>query len=302
MKAAVSTGLLYFVLTKVGARNVIDALGDAGAFSFLFATGLFVLMVFLTSVRWGLLLQRNIGAIELFRLQMLGTFFNTFLPGLVGGDAVKIYYLYKKAGMGTEAVASVFMDRYLGYAALMTLGLISYPFGLGSFYGTWITWVLPSMVAAFTLGSLVVFGLEIGRSRFESLSKVYGYFRSYWSRKAVLAKAMAIGLMVHSISALMVFTLSRGMGEDIPLATLLVFIPVISTLAALPVSVGGIGIREGAMILLLGTVGVEADRATALSFLWYFSMVAGSSLGVTEYIRDKDYIKDAFMPEETGKD
>lgn len=302
MKATVSSGLLYLVLSKVGAGNVISALGDAGALSFFLAIALFVIMVFLTSIRWGLLLGRDIGAMKLFRLQMLGTFFNTFLPGLVGGDAVKIYYLYKVAGMGTEAVASIFMDRYLGYAALMVLGMASYPVGFGNFSDTWIVWVLPSMVVAFTFGSAVIFGLEMGRKRFESLAKIYGYFRSYWSRKALMARALVIGLIVHSISALMVFLLSRGMGEDIPLVTLLVFIPVISTLAALPISVGGIGIREGAMILLLGTVGIEADRATALSFLWYFSMVAGGALGVTEYIRDKDYIKDAFKPEENDTD
>ena len=64
----------------------------------------------------------------------------------------------------------------------------------------------------------------------------------------------------------MSYVLARSMGEKIPLETLLVFIPIISTLAALPVSVGGIGIRKGAMILLMGTAGMEADRATALSF------------------------------------
>jgi uncharacterized membrane protein YbhN (UPF0104 family) len=298
----VSSGLLYLVLSKVGTGNVLKALRDTGVISFVGATGIFVLMILLTSVRWGLLLNRSIGIFKLFRLQMLGTFFNIFLPGLVGGDVVKIYFLHKMAGIGTEAVASVFMDRYFGYAALMLLGLLSYPFGFGHFAGTWITWVLPGMVLAFALGSLVVFGLEIGQKRFKALSKIYGYFRVYRSRKALILKAMGIGLMVHSLSALMVYLLAVGMGEKIPLATLLVFIPIIATLAALPVSVGGIGIREGAMILLLGTVGVEADRATALSFLWYFTMVAGGALGVTEYIRDKDYIKDAFGAEELDRD
>lgn len=317
LKAAFSTGLLIFVLSRVGADNVLKPVGDAeavpfattvragidnvltavrdtGVVSLAAAVVIFVAMIFLTSIRWGLILGHGTGTLKLFRLQMLGTFFNTFLPGLIGGDAIKIYYMHKKAGIGTEAVASVFMDRYIGYAALMLLGLLSYPFGFGHFSGTWIAWMLPAMVMAFTLGSIMVFGLEFGKKQFDFLSKVYGYFRSYRSRRGIMAKALSIGITVHFLSAILVFTLAMGMGDDIPLLALMVFIPIISTLAALPISVGGIGIREGAMILLLGTLGVEADRATALSFLWYFSMVAGGALGATEYIRGKDYIKEAF--------
>lgn len=301
LKLSISSTLIYIVLKKAGPSKVGQALMDTGATAFLVATALFLLMVLLTAIRWGLLLRRNLGWSTLMRLQMLGTFFNTFLPGLVGGDAVKVYYMYKQAGMGAEAVASVFMDRYLGYAALMLLGLLAYPFGMGYFSDTWITWLLPALVAAFAISSVMLFGLEMGK-RFESLRKIYGYFRIYLSRKPAMAKAVGLGLMVHSASAMMVFVLSRGMGEDISLFTLLVFIPIISTLAALPLSLGGIGIREAAMVLLLGTLGISPEHATALSFLWYFAMVAGGALCSVEYIRDKDYIKEAFSADTKGKE
>jgi len=294
LKAAISAVLLSLVLHRAGTGNVIKAVGDTGAAYLVLAVCIFVLVIFLNSIRWGLLLGKGPGALELFRLQILGAFFNTFLPGLVGGDAIKAYYLHKMAGKGTEALASIFMTRYLGYAALMFLGLISYPFGLEYFKDTWITWVLPAMVLAFTLGSFVFFGLEIGEKRSAFLSNIYGYFRRYGSQRKIITKSILIGLVVHYLSALMVYVLAAGIGLDVPLATLLVFIPIISTLAALPVTVGGIGIREGAMILLLGTLEVDAGRATALAFLWYFSMAAGGALGITEYMRSKDYIRDAF--------
>lgn len=199
IKTAVSSTLICIVLSRVGSANVLEALGHADVPSLCAAVLIFLIMILLTSIRWGLLLGRSIATFKLFRLQILGTFFNIFLPGMVGGDAVKIYYLFKMAGIGTEGVASVFMDRYLGYADLMLLGLISYPFGLDHFAGTWITWGLPVLVLTFALGSLFFFGLEIGQKRFEFLSRTYGYFRSYRSRKSLISKAIGLGLVVHAL-------------------------------------------------------------------------------------------------------
>jgi len=55
---------------------------------------------------------RALGSIVFF----IGSFFNTFLPGLVGGDAIKAFYLYKHSGI---SLASVFMDRYIGFTTIM---------------------------------------------------------------------------------------------------------------------------------------------------------------------------------------
>lgn len=301
LKISISASLLAYVLHRAGEgsmaqglASVLKALRHAGIMHFPAAVTLFVLMIFLNSIRWGLLLGRNVGVITIFRLQLLGTFFSIFLPGMVGGDAIKAYYLHKMTGMGTEAVASVFMDRYLGYAALILLGLLAYPLGLPYFAGTWIVWVLPAMALAFAVGSLVVFWLETGGRRFSFMARIYGYFRTYRNSQGIMAKAMSIGLIVHTVSAILVYVLSRGLGESIPLISLMVFIPIVSTLAALPLSVGGMGIREGAMILLLGTQGVDQTQAVALSFLWYCAMAAGGAIGSIEYLRSKDYIRDEF--------
>lgn len=301
LKILISASLLAYVLHRAGAgsmgdglTSVLKALRQVGGIYFSTSVALFVLMIFLTSLRWGLLLKRSIGVLRTFRLQLLGTFFNTFLPGMFGGDAVRIYYLYKKGGMGAEAVASVFMDRYLGYAALMLMGLMAYPLGLPYFSGTWIAWILPAIVLAFAMGSLTVFRIEAGGRRFSFMARIYGYFRTYHRSRDVMAKAIVIGLGVHTASALMVYVLSRGMGQSIPLLSLMVFIPIVSTLAALPLSMGGIGIREGAMVLLLASQGVDQTQATALSLLWYFSMTAGGAIGALEYLRSKEYIKEGF--------
>lgn len=293
LKVSVSAALLFLVLQKAGPARVMEALKQTGPLYFGAAIAIFIVLMFLTSVRWGLLLARGIATMTLFRLQMLGTFFNTFMPGLVGGDAIKVYYIYKQAGIGTEAIASVFMDRYLGYAALMALGLMGYTIGIGQFAGTWVTWLLPALVISFILASLLIFRFEMG-SRFRAFANIYGYFRVYRQRRKALVKAFGIALLVQSLAASMVYLLALGMGLYISPLEVLALVPVVATLSAVPISLGGVGIREAAMVLLLGNLGIDAGQATALSFLWYLSFMAGGTLGAFEYMRSKDYIKDAF--------
>ena len=73
---------------------------------------------------------------------MIGAFFNTFLPGIIGGDAVKGFYLYKATGKVGLALASVFMDRYLGFVVLIAICAIAFPFGYQYLHGSNIEWIL----------------------------------------------------------------------------------------------------------------------------------------------------------------
>ena len=83
--------------------------------AFVAAILLYLLAQFTSTLRWKLLLPRMLGIRKLFSLYMIGSFFNTFLPGLIGGDAVKGFYLYKETGKGSLTLASIFMDRYIGF-------------------------------------------------------------------------------------------------------------------------------------------------------------------------------------------
>jgi uncharacterized membrane protein YbhN (UPF0104 family) len=208
------------------------------------------------------------------------------MPGLVGGDAVKIYYLYRETGKGTQALASVFMDRYVGFTCLMTIGLLAFPFGLKYFQGTWIQWILPAIVLAFLTGSVTVLGLRLGKG-IGFLQDFYDYFHSYRNRRDVLVKAFLLSAGVQVAIIISIYILAIGLGERIPLHMIFIFMPIIAALSAAPVSISGIGIREFSTVLLLGTIGVSAEMATAISFAWFLSIAAGGLTGLYEYLRSK---------------
>jgi uncharacterized membrane protein YbhN (UPF0104 family) len=287
VKLSVSGGLMYLVLARAGVGKVVSLIANINPWAFVFAVLAYVFSQFIASMRWQLLLKDRFSLKRLFPLYLLGTFFNIFLPGLVGGDAVKIYYLYKETGKGTQSLASVVMDRYIGYTSLMIVGLIAFPFGLKYFGGTWIQWLLPGIIVAFFIASLIGFGLRLGKQvRF--ISNFYDYFHSYRRQGRVVAKAMLLSVVLQSVIILSIWVLSLGLDMDVPLHMLYIFMPVIATVSALPISISGIGIREAATVLLLATIDVEPDMATALSFAWFLSICAGGLTGIYEYLRVKE--------------
>ena len=286
LKFIVSASLLYFVFSRAGAAEVAGIMSQINPLSFVGATGIFILMMLLCSIRWGLLLPDHFSQRRLFPLYMIGAFFNIFLPGIVGGDVVKIYYLYKETQKGAQALASVFMDRYLGYTGLMVLGALAYPFGYRSFSGSWITPVLPGIVGMFIITSMVLFLARPG-GRFAFVSKLHDYLHSYWKNRPVLLRALGISLFIHTLSSISVWLIASGLGADIAITTLFVFVPVIATLAALPISISGIGIREAAFVLLLGTQGINPENATAISFAWFLAIAVGGLPGIVFYLRQR---------------
>ena len=215
---------------------------------------------------------------------MIGSFFNTILPGLIGGDAVKAFYLYQVTGRGSLALSSIFMDRYLGFVMLTVICTIAFPFGYSYFQNSPVAWMLPFIVLSFIIASLLFFGLRLGK-RIKILSEFYDYFHSYRNQKGIIVKALLISAFVQFSGILAVYILTLGIGEHVPFLACLIFLPLIIMFAALPISISGIGIREGAFVLFFGLIGIRPDVATAISLSWFLANASGSLLGLIEYIR-----------------
>jgi uncharacterized protein (TIRG00374 family) len=286
LKFAVSGALLTYILRKSGVQNIAAHIRKMDPWYFLASCLVYVLIILLTSVRWGLLLGGAHRTGKLFSLCLIGSFFNHLLPGAVGGDAVKIYYLFRETKDTGKIIASVFMDRYIGYSGLLSIGLAAGLAAFGELSAAGIQWVTPLLFGAFLLGSLVVLGARIGR-RFSSVANFYDYVHDTLRDRPVVAKAYAVSLAVQSLMVFSVYLIARSIGQHLPLATLFVFVPIILTVMAIPISISGLGIRESAFVMLFGLSGIPAEVSTTISFLWFLSMAAASLIGLGAYLRHK---------------
>jgi uncharacterized protein (TIRG00374 family) len=286
IKIAISSALLYIVLSKAGIEQVFSTLRDMSILAFLSAVFLYILAQLISTIRWKLLLPVGLDIRKLFSLYMIGAFFNTILPGVIGGDAVKGFYLYQATGKGGLTFSSIFMDRYLGFVILMAICTIAFPFGYKYIQGSRIAWLLPITVFSFIIASLLIFGLRLGK-RIKILSGFYDYFHAYRNQKGVIGKALLLSALVQLSGILSVYILALGIGQHIPFLACLIFLPLVILFTTLPISISGLGVREGAFVLFLGPVGIRPEVATALSLVWFVTFAIGSLVGLVEYIRYK---------------
>jgi uncharacterized protein (TIRG00374 family) len=286
VKLAISSCLLYIVLAKTGLSQVFATLASIKLPAFISAIFLYVFAQFISTLRWKLLLPDGFRLRKLFSLYMIGAFFNTFLPGIIGGDAVKGFYLYQATGKGSLSVASIFMDRYLGFAVLIAICAVAFPFGYNYLHGSRLEWLLPFIILFFIIGSFLFFGLRLGR-RIKFLSEFHDYFYLYRNQKGVIAKALILSLFIQFAGILAVYFLALGLGQHIPFLAFLIYLPLIILVSLIPISISGLGVREGAFVIFFGLIGVRPEAATAISLSWFITVSAGSLLGLVEYIKYK---------------
>jgi uncharacterized membrane protein YbhN (UPF0104 family) len=214
------------------------------------------------------------------------------LPSTVGGDVLRVSRATTSVGSGDVAFASVVIERLSGFLALPVLtyaGLLIRP----SLLDERRAWIAP-LAATATLAALAVVLTVAGSTR------LAGRFASHanWMRfigavhlgvdrlrrdprhaVAVLSAAIA----GHASLVLSVYCAAHALGIDVPNAALLAFVPAVAMAQVLPLSLSGLGIREGLLVLLLHPLGVPTGRAVGLGLLWYAMTVAVSMLGAPAF-------------------
>jgi uncharacterized membrane protein YbhN (UPF0104 family) len=315
-KVVFSVALLGYLLMKVEWRNIGQAMSVFNPSALLISGGFLVLAIVLSARRWRLFIPSQVDVHRIRSLYFIGAFFNTCLPGIVGGDVIKAYYLShdlrekreKEVGepsagsangsglytINSVSVGSVFMDRFMGLVTLVAVVFAVYPWGFGYLRKTPAEWIVPAFLIAFPLFSLAFFRFRVGR-RFLPLERVHNYFSLCAARKDVLVKALSYSIGIQLLVILSAYIISYGLSIEVSFFSFFVFIPLINILLLIPVSISGIGLREGAFVFFFGTLGVPLEKAVALSFLWFLSQVAASLPGLYQYaLGYKKLKKDLF--------
>ena len=270
VKVAVSIGLLGWVVHAALARDGIDALGArlAGLSWPLLSVAIAVQLaaVFAGVARWRELLGSQGLPLPfpwLARAYLIGRFAGTFTPSTAGLDVYRAIAVARHTGETARAGATIAIEKVVGLLGLSIACVLLLPLGGTRFFG-------PSAIAiAMAIG--VASALVLALLRSGVLARVRTLSRLHLSRVPgrVLARTIALSLASHLLTSAVFAVAAAALGLAVsPLAVLVVGNAiVVATLV--PVSVGGVGVREGVAVALLGTVGVSALDATLVALLGY---------------------------------
>jgi len=295
LKVVISVGGAAFLIYTQDMSQVLQLLKNMNWLPFLVALALMLLGSFVRAYRWGSLvwaLGAHVRWTRLIALYFVGAFFSLFLPTGVGGDAVKMYELSRDEGKTAAAISSVVVDRFLGLMVLFAMALLS----LIGDYKLVIPEVRILIAAVFVVCLAMVLlllqrtwleswgrrlGLDSLLGRFKILRELYQSFHLYGS--AALLRGVGASVVWNFLLIVSYYLLGTAVDIHMSLWYYFLFVPVISAALMIP-SVGGLGIREWATVLLFKQVGVHETQALALALAYDITLLVNGLIGATIYI------------------
>lgn len=293
-KVAVSVLLFAWLFQRVDWNAIGPALGHATPFWILAAAGLLFASHVLASYQWSRLLRAAGITLPFWKVVSyyhVGLFFNNFLPANVGGDLARTLDASRTGSSRASALSTVILDRLLGTVALGCIAVITTipaldHYHLAAAYAGVVVFfagavlalraVLEPRVLAVLERVLSKLGLGRVAPSIERLSTSLAAFRG---QRTLLLSLFAIALGVQVMRIFVHVLFAKALALHIPAAYFFLFVPLLAVIVSLPISLNGIGVREGAGILLFGLVGLDRNSAFALQFGTYLVAVGVSLLG-----------------------
>lgn len=295
-KLLVSIALLGWLLARTPLTALLYEFSRLDAGTLILGAALSLLAWLLSAARWWRIAP-EFRLSDVVRMTFIALFYGTVLPGQVAGDVVKAYRLSASQQYGGHAAAATLVDRGVAMLALFLIGAIAAvrlaqaPTGLR--IALWIGYVGllcggGLLAVPKVRDHLVALTQTNGSGRLaralEFLQRLAHALHDALRRPGRIAVAFMLALAYHAICIAIHMLLGHALGLDPGVAVWCLVYASVSVLMLLPVSVAGIGLREGGYVGLLALFGVNRETALALSFTFLGYALFGALLGLTAEI------------------
>ena len=290
VRAVVSLVVVGVLLALIPFDAVLDALRRVSLWTWLSSVAIFFGGHYLNAMKLRLLLgappagQEAALTAACVRAQYAGLVANLGLPGLAGGDLARAAYLAPTVGVARVAFASV-ADRMIDTATVLLLVAIALPLagmpeaiaGIVRSAGTWVAGAAVAGLVFAAAGAVVLMRVQ----RFAGVAEKMGKAtKALLSRKGAFAGAVVISFSVQSAFVMTNVWLARQVGVTTGLAAWYVAWPLSKLVAVLPISLGGIGVREAALVSLLAPYGAPREAVLASGILWQAVLIVTGLVGL----------------------
>lgn len=296
LRTLVSVGLLAVLIQRVRGSSLLPAFERGRATWLLGALALTLVGILLSTIRWRQVLEAlglHTRTRTLFSHYLAGLFVGNFLPSTIGGDVLRVTRLSAANGDRPDTFASVVLERLTGWLILPVLTILAMVInpGLGQLgAASAVAIAIAAATLVLLVGVLVVAasprlgGRLTGTARWQRFAgAVHLGLRRLREHPGAALSVLAVGFAYQLVVVLTGLLAARSLGLDISLTASLAFMPAVAIAQVLPISLGGLGVREGAFVLFLGPLGVPAASAIALGLLVYGLNLVVSLLGAPAF-------------------
>jgi uncharacterized membrane protein YbhN (UPF0104 family) len=286
LRLCVSGAILTWLALRLDWTQIGESFAHMHFGYWMAALLLYVATQIASALRWRMLAEplgfnRPLGHYSSF--YFIGMYFNLFLPSSVGGDVIRAMYLNGGSGRRLSAFLSVFLDRFSGLLVLLCLACI----GVGLCpvpIPNWVPWSVWGTGLAALVGLLLLPTLAKLMSKFDRVHRLVSGVRLYLDKPGILLSTTGLSLAVQAANVALVWLVGKSINAGVPASYYWVVVPMVTLLTLLPVTLNGMGVREGGMILFLAPLGVPEATAVSMGVLWFLVFTAASVLGGGIYL------------------
>ncbi|HEU4617218.1 MAG TPA: lysylphosphatidylglycerol synthase transmembrane domain-containing protein [Gammaproteobacteria bacterium] len=291
-KCAVAVALVWLIAREIDWSESWREFRSAGFGLVAVVFAMLFVNVFISALRWGLLLRIHSVAYSLWTLSahyFVAIFFNNFLPSNIGGDGYRIYKTLDNERGKTSAVIAVLAERLSGIGVLILLGFGAAqileprtPDSVSFIMAAVAVGAVAAPIAAWTLrsrlpGKLKKLTIDVGE-----------HIDDYGRRPGLTLAAVALSAAFHLMLALAYYLAIRHSGaQHASILELLVALAIGNIVAVLPISFNGIGVFEGAFMYLLAQYGVPYEASVIPMILNRVLLVPLSAIGAAIYFGNR---------------
>lgn len=307
-RGLVSIGLLAVVFAAVDVHSALQLL--IGTEYTYLATALFFLCVNKLAMagRWNLLTQvkgMTLSLGESLKISLISNFVGSFLPSGIGSDVYRIYRTARIEGRTGEVAASVIMERVIGMITRSMVAVLGVILILNTHQQTSFGQNLYAVILGFCALSVIAFWISIHDRTVKILIRFADWWRDYWILKQALKFQKAyVGYKKHYGALILAFMLSlvsvvllsvgnyyaaRALSIDVGAIFYFGIISIVNIVNRIPVSVGGLGVTEGAYVVLFSSIGVSTTEALTLALLVRLADCVFAVAGWVLYLTDAHY-------------
>ena len=288
IKIAVAAIGLYLAFKDLSWNDIVKLFGAWD--SLIIAFGLFFASQLVFVTRWLVLLRVQNISINFFaavKLHLLGLFYNNCLPGAVGGDALRAWYVTKHTEKKIEAALSVFVDRIVGLASTIAMAFLAYwlipidSSGNGEQSGENFNFIsllvkLMIFIAAFVLFAGATLAVMYYNRKLRPIllkyifilgirwtfwvGRIINAFKLYCSKPFTLLLAVIMSFICQTIPIFGFWLVGHNLGIEAHIKYYYVFFPLSWIIGIIPISPGGLGVVDLSLKSMFKVIGVpEAD-------------------------------------------
>ena len=322
LRLLIAAAACWLIFKDINPAELAETFKRLHISTFLLSLAIFMVCLCIISVRWWVFMRAQKIRIPLFlatKLVYLGQFFTNFMPSAVGGDLIRAWYVSKHTDRRLQAALGVVADRVMGLASTFILAISTYlifmggkveVFGIFSKQQSSVSGFLDRLSLSWShvipAGFLVV-GLIFVLSGIIDLK---GFLRKFFRQAAhlmiqskevgmvyvkhplVLLFGLSVTILLQSMVIVSLWLIGRDLDMPSQIQFYFVFFPMMWVVGSLPLSIAGIGILEGGLVILfVQFTGAEKEAVMALALcqrlIWVIASFPGMAVHLTGAHRHK---------------